>query len=174
MMYKGIITKMRKEKRAGRKRKPLGAIIALVVIAAIIAGGVYYYYEQQNKIKQEQWISSGPFSINKNEYKLGEYVFMSVQGLKPTDVGSIIIVDPKGDVYDHIPFNGTMKSSFNQFFKPNTQRTLALCTPESLVGNWTLAFQGVSYKSIPFKVINDWIPGAQAEIKPVPKGLDPC
>lgn len=165
---------MRKEKKEGRKRKPFGAIIALVVIAAMIAGGVYYYYDQQNKIKQEQWISSGPFSINKSEYKLGEYVFMSVQGLKPTDVGSIIIIDSKGGTYDHIPFNGTMKSSFNQFFKPNTQRSLTLCTPEDLVGNWTLTFQGVPYKSIPFRIVNDWIQGAQEEIKPVPKGLDPC
>ena len=164
---------MRKE-RSERKRKPIGAIIAIAVIGAAVGAGVYYYYEQQNKINEERWISSGPFSINKSEYKLGEYVFMSVQGLKPTDAGNIVIVDPKGDVYDHIPFNGTMKTSFNQFFKPNTQRSLALCTPDSLVGNWTLAFQGVSYKAIPFKIINDWIPGAQAEIKEVPKGLDPC
>ncbi len=164
---------MRKERKE-RKRKPLGAIIAIVVIGAIIAGGVYYYYQQKTKENEERWISSGPFSINKDKYKLGEYVFMSVQGLKPTDVGSIVIVDPKGDVYDHIPFNGSMKASFNQFFKPNTQRPLALCTPEDLVGNWTLAFQGVSYKAIPFKIVNEWIQGAQAEIKPVPKGLDPC
>ena len=99
---------------------------------------------------------------------------MVVSNLQPTDVGQIVIVDPKGDAFSKIPFNGTMKSSFKQYFKPNTERSLALCNPTDLVGHWNIVFKGVPYKSIPFEVVNDWSPGSQAEIKPVPKGLDPC
>lgn len=67
-----------------------------------------------------------------------------------------------------------MKTSFHQFFKPNTERSEVLCTPADLVGQWNIIFKGVTYKSIPFEIINDWIPGTQSEIKPVPKGLTPC
>jgi hypothetical protein len=42
------------------------------------------------------------------------------------------------------------------------------------VGQWSIVFRGVSYKSIPFEIVNDWIPGSQAELAPVPKGLSPC
>lgn len=163
-----------KKPKTGKKKKHIGSIIAAIVITVIIAASVYLYYEQKQSEQQNQWISSGPFSINKNKYKLGENIFMSVRGLKPVEAGQIMIVDPKGGVYSTIPFNGTMKSDFNQFFKPNTQRSLSLCTPEDLVGNWSLIFQGVSYKSIPFEIVNEWIEGSQAEIKSVPKGLDPC
>lgn len=159
------------------KKKQSGKIIGLVVIGiiiAIIAIAVDYTNEQKRIEQENRWIISGPFAINKDHYKLAEYVFMSVQGLQPTDVGKILILSPNNKVYDTIPFNGTMKNSFKQYFKPNTQRSLALCTPEELVGNWTLVFQGTQYKPIPFKLINDWISGGQAEIKPVPKGLDPC
>lgn len=166
-----------KIRNRGEKRKQTNKIIGLIVLAVVasaIAAAAYYSNEQRQRDIENQWISSGPFSINKDHYKLGEYIFLSVQGLQPTDAGNVTIVDPKGTVYDTIPFNGTMKSSFKQFFKPNTQRYLALCTPEQLVGNWSLIFQGTAYRAIPFQVINEWIPGSQAEIKPVPKGLDPC
>jgi hypothetical protein len=164
-----------KIKSRSKKKKNLGKIIALIVIAGIIAGGVYFYYQQkESETHQWKWITSGPFSINKNQYKLGENIFMIVSGLQPNDVGTIDVVDPKGGTFTSIPFNGTMKSSFKQFFKPDTERKLALCNATDLVGHWNIIFKGVSYKSIPFEIVNDWIPGSQAELAPVPKGLDPC
>jgi hypothetical protein len=164
-----------KIKERSKKKKHTGKIIGLIIIAAIVSVAVYSYYQQEETIsRQWKWVSSGPFSINKNQYKLGENIFMIISGLKPTEVGEIDIVDPKGDTFSNIPFNGTMKSSFKQFFKPDTERKLALCNATDLVGHWNIVFKGVSYKSIPFEIVNDWIPGSQAELAPVPKGLDPC
>lgn len=164
-----------KIKPRSKKKKNLGKIIVLIVVAVIVAAGVYSYYQQKDlESRQWKWIISGPFSINKNQYKLGENIFMIVSGLQPTDIGTIDVIDPKGSTYTSIPFNGTMKSSFKQFFKPDTQRSLALCNATDLVGHWNIIFKGVSYKSIPFEIVNDWIPGSQAEITSVPKGLDPC
>ncbi len=154
--------------------KKTGPIIGLVVIAAIIIGGVYYYNQQKNSEELPQWQNiSGPFAINKFQYKIGENIFMVVNNLRPIDAGKIVIVDSRGDTYDSIPFNGTLKTSFHYFFKPNTQNMggLNLCNPTDLVGNWTLIFSGVQYKPIKFQVINDWIPGSQSEIKPIPKDL---
>lgn len=159
-----------KTKRKSGKKKHTGSIIALIIIAGVIPAGIYLYNEQKVPSSNEQWNTSGPFAINKNQYKLGENIFMVVTGLKPNDAGQFEIIDPKGGIFSTVQFNGTMKSSFNYFFKPNTERVEKLCKPTDLVGNWTIIFQGVSYKAIPFKVVNDWISGSQAEVKPI----DPC
>ena len=166
-----------KIKERSKKKKHTGKIIGLIIIAVIVSAAAYSYYQQkESEANQWKWISSGPFSINKNQYKLGENIFMIVSGLKPTEVGEIDIVDPKGDTYSKIPFNGTMKSSFKQFFKPQTQRSLALCNATQLVGHWNILFKGVPYKSIPFDIVNEYIPGEEngEGLAPVPKGLDPC
>jgi hypothetical protein len=159
-----------KNKATGQKKKKTGPIIATIIVATIIAGGVYYYNQQKISETNVQWQNiSGPFAINKFQYKIGEYVFMVVSNLKPNDIGKIVIVDPKGDTYDVIPFNGTMKTSFHYFFKPNTQNMggLKLCKPTDLVGKWGFVFQGVPYRPLAFNVTNDWIYGSQAEIKPM-------
>ena len=159
------------KKKSSQQKKKIGPIIAVIIIAGIVIGGIYYYDQQKISQANVQWQNiSGPFAINKFQYKLGEYIFMAVSNLKPTDAGTIVIVDPKGDTYDSVPFNGTMKTDFHYFFKPNTQNIggLKLCKPTDLVGKWGLVFQGVPYKSISFNVINDWIEGSQAEIKPIP------
>lgn len=166
-----------KIKQRSKKKKHLGKIIALIAIAVIVSAIAYSYYKQEaSKGEPWQWVTSGPFSINKNQYKLGENVFMIVSDLKPTDVGEIDVFTPKGTTFTAIPFNGTMKSSFKQFFKPITDRKTSLCNPTDLVGNWTVAFRGVPYKAIPFKIINEYIPGAEADsgLQPIPKGLVPC
>lgn len=160
-----------------RKKKHTGKIIVLAILAGIVAFAVYSYYQQQEiESRQWKWVTSGPFSINKNQYKLGENIFMIVSGLQPTEVGEIDVVDPKGDTFSKIPFNGTMKSSFKQFFKPDTERRLGLCNATALVGHWKLVFKGVPYKSIPFEIIDEYIPGEEggSGLAPVPKGLDPC
>ncbi len=164
-----------KKKKSGKKSRR-DTIIALVVIMIVIPTGIYFYNQQ--KLSQEnnttQGITSGPFTIDKEKYRLGDYVFMVVTGLKPTDNGEMIVYDPKGGNFTKVPFNGTMKSDWNYMFKPNTERIEKLCTAQDLIGNWTIVFQGTSYKPIPFQVINEWVQGAQAEIKPVPPGLSPC
>lgn len=160
-----------KKKKTGKKGRT-NTIIATIVILAVSLAGIYFYNQQ--KASQEntaQWVTSGPFSITNETYRLGDNVFMIVQGLKPTDVGKIVVYDPKGGIFTQAPFNGTMKSEFNYFFKPNTVKVEKLCTPQDLVGNWTIVFQGTSYRPIPFQVINEWVKGSQSEIKPIPS---PC
>lgn len=160
-----------KKKKTGKKSRT-NTIIVTIVILAVIPAGIYFYNQQ--KASQEntaQWVTSGPFSITNETYRLGDNVFMIVQGLKPTDVGKIVVYDPKGGIFTQAPFNGTMKSEFNYFFKPNTEKIEKLCTPQDLVGNWTIVFQGTPYRPIPFQVINEWVEGSQSEIKPIPS---PC
>lgn len=157
------------KKPKSQKKKRSGAIIAAIIITAISASAIYLYTHQQ-KAKDFPWEISGPFKIDKSQYKLGENVFMVVTGLSPSDAGKIVVYDPNGGVFTQSPFNGTMKSDFNYYFKPNTVKTEKLCTPQDLVGNWTIVFQGSKYKPLKFQVINEWIEGSQKEIKPI----NPC
>ncbi|MGI0086731.1 MAG: hypothetical protein ACREBI_02065 [Nitrosotalea sp.] len=160
-----------KKPKSGKKRNASSAIIAVIVVIAISSSAIYFYNQQKTSGgNTAQWVTSGPFAINNGTYKLDDNIFMVVTGLKPTDVGKIIVYDPKGGVFTQSPFNGTMKSDFNYFFKPNTERIEKLCTPQDLVGNWTIAFPGTSYGPIHFKIINEWVQGGQAEIK----AIDPC
>ncbi|HEV2193097.1 MAG TPA: hypothetical protein VGR54_05710 [Nitrosopumilaceae archaeon] len=162
-----------KKKIAERKKKKIGPIISVIVIAIIIIGGIYYYNQQKASEVDVQWQNvSGPFAINKFQYKLGENVFMIVSNLKPNEAGKIVVVDPKGDIYSTIPFNGTLKTSFHQFFKPDTINVgVKICTPAELVGRWGIIFQGVHYHPLSFNVTNDWIQGSQSEIKAIPPDL---
>lgn len=158
-----------KKPRSGKKKNAAGAIIAVIAVAGLIAG-ISYYYQHKQPGSDEQWISSGPFSINNSTYRLGDNVFMLITGLKPTDIGHIVVLDPKGGTFTRVPFNGTEKSSFNYYFKPDTERLEKLCTPQDLVGNWTIVFEGTHYNALSFKIVNEWVQGSQAEIKPI----DPC
>lgn len=161
-----------KKPRSTKKKNATNAIVAVIVVTAISAGVIYFYNHQNLSDTQSvHWITSGPFGINNSTFRLGDNVFMIVNGLKPTDVGQIVVYDPKGGIFTHVPFNGTEKSDFNYFFKPNTERVEKLCTPQDLVGNWTIVFQGTHYDPLTFKVINEWVEGSQKEIKPIPS---PC
>ena len=163
-----------KKKTIGQKKKKTGPIITVIIIVTIIVGGIYYYNQPKISDANVQWQNiSGPFAINKSQYKLGEYVFMVVSNLKPNEVGKMVVVDPKGGIFLMIPFNGTSKTSFHQFFKPNTENVGGekLCTPTDLVGHWGIIFQGVPYHPLSFNVTNDWIQDSQAEIKPIPPDL---
>ncbi len=160
-----------KKVKIDKKKSKHSSVIAVIIVIGIVSASIAFFYYQSSILTTEpQWITSGPFSINKSQYKLSEIVFMNVNNLQPSEAGTIQIIDPQGSTFENIPFNGTLKSSFTYYFKPNTARYLKLCTPQELVGSWGLIFKGVSYKPIKFEVTNEWIPGGQAEIKPI----DPC
>jgi hypothetical protein len=166
-----------KIKQRSKKKKHLGKIIALIVLVGIVTAIVYSYYQQEaSKGQPWQWVTSGPFSINKSQYKLGEPIFMIISNLQPSDIGVINIVDPKGDTYSTIPFNGTMKSSFKQYFVPNTQARLGLCKATDLAGHWSIFFKGVPYKTIPFEITNEYIPNGQGSegLDTIPNGTGLC
>jgi hypothetical protein len=102
---------------------------------------------------------------------------MVVSGLKPDDVGEIDVVTPKGYTFAKIPFNGTMKSSFKQFFKPNTLASVGLCNATDIAGKWDIIFKGVPYKSIRFEIKNEYLPGESDKVNgldTVPKGAGLC
>ena len=144
-------------------------IIIPIIIAVIIAGGIasssYFYHKPSDE--GNQWMVSVPFAINKPVYKLGENIFISVHGLKPGEVGNMLFIRPGEKTWEVIPFNGTSKSNFNSYIKPDTSANDGIYKAEDLVGEWRVMFQGVKYEPIHFEYINEYIIGGQADLVPI-------
>ena len=63
------------------------------MIVIIIAIGLILLNSNEQTVEEkwlEERITSGPFSIDKGEYNLGEKIFISVDGLKEEDKGKVI------------------------------------------------------------------------------------
>lgn len=141
--------------------------ISVAIIAIVAIAGVIYYYNVQTSLPEDmktQWISSGPFAIDKPKYKLGENVFFIASNLKPDEAGSISFVMPSGRSYADIPFNGTLKDHFTYYFTPTTSAFRNIYNPEQLVGTWHLVFHGVAYKPLQFELLNEYIRGGEANV----------
>ena len=150
-------------------KKKTVPIVAGILVAAVIIGAIYLYEEQKSSDKiKSRWIVSGPFAIDKPQYKMGENIFLSVHGLKPNEAGNIIVLTPAGAEWKIIPFNGTLKGDFNYYFKPETSRALKILNPEDLVGTWKVIFQGLTYEPLSFEIIDEFLPGAESDIQPIP------
>ncbi|TBR22462.1 MAG: hypothetical protein EPO63_07250 [Candidatus Nitrosotenuis sp.] len=141
--------------------KLITSIIACAVIA-IIVGSIVFTSIKLEKVEPkdpfENWNRSGPFAINKAQYKLGETIFVSVNGLSSNDVGKIIFGLPNGTtVYSTIPFDGGIKSEFNTYFTPSLSKERKICSVNDIVGEWFVVFRDTKYKPITFEIINETI-----------------
>ena len=110
-----------------------------------------------------QWLSSGPFSIDRSQYRLGELIFVQVDDLLPSEKGQIAFLrslnDTHSSVYITIPFDGSNNEMFNQYFKPALSAVKKICTTDDLIGSWAAVFQGTNYETIHFEIIDKFIPG---------------
>jgi hypothetical protein len=144
------------------KAKIIGASIAGVVAVAVAVAIFFVGPVEVSPPKAgdfEGWNRSGPFAIDNFEYKIGDSIFIAVGGLQPTDIGDIVFVMPNGTTrYISIPFDGSEKTDFNQYFKPSISKVRKICSINDLIGEWTITFPPTSYSPIKFKIINETIP----------------
>jgi len=120
--------------------------------------------------KPREWLTSGPFQIDKSQYLLGENIFIKVSNLAPNEKGQIAFLRPMNEthysVYTTIPFDAAKKNSFNQYFTPDLSRALKICTMDDLIGTWKVVFQKTNYENISFEIINEILPGEEDDFKP--------
>jgi hypothetical protein len=139
------------------------AAVSIAVIAAILYVGPIDVAKPQEDDPYEKWNKSGPFAINKFEYKLGENIFISVNGLQPTDVGNIVFIMPNGTtVYAAIPFNGGEKDAFNQYIRPSISGLRHICSVDDLIGEWTTVFDGTNQQPLKFRITNQTLLGEES------------
>jgi hypothetical protein len=109
-------------------------------------------------------ITSGPLTITKYQHKIYENIFIIVSGLKHDEKGNIRIFMPDGRLYRTLEYDGSVKSSFNSYFKPDTSEVRGICEQEELVGIWTALFDNDVYPPLHFEIINEHINGPDVRL----------
>ena len=120
-------------------------------------------------IKRE-WITSGPFSIDRSEYILGEKIFINIGYLDKNTKGEMIFVQKTNNThyyeYKKIIFDGSKpQQNFYVGIYPSIPKKF--CTSDSLIGEWKVIFEGTDFESLKFKVKNQIIPGMENQYEPV-------
>ncbi len=175
---------MKKEKKSGI----IGGVIAAIIIGILVAQ--FFSINEDAPIQDNDlpeivdvdndgvpdevdpfvaaprvWQTSGPFEIDREQYVLGELVLVRVGDITANEKGQITFLRPLNethyDVYITIPFDGSQKITFNQYFKPSLSRGLGICTKADLLGNWTVVFQGTDYNNLKFEIVDRYIPGEE-------------
>ena len=136
-------------------------IIVSVAILIIIATGVILLNSNEQTVEEkwlEEQVRSGPFSIDKSEYNLGEKIFIVVNGLNQEDKGKVIFFRPLNNTawsnYITMNFDGANKEQFNLYFEPKLSKLKNICSTNELVGEWVVKFIGTEYPDINLKILN--------------------
>ena len=121
--------------------------------------------------REREWLTSGPFQIDRSEYALGENIFIKINELDPTERGQIAFLRPSNathySVYMTIPFDGG-KASFNQYFTPALSKVKEICSIDDIAGEWTVVFRGTNYENIKFTISDEvFLPGEEDRYEPV-------
>ena len=128
----------------------------------------YNQIEQKNdfydyELTHREWQKSGPFSIDRKEYALGEKIFMIVEGLKINENGQISVLRPLNQthysVWQTFTYDGKVSESFNIYFEPKLLKPKQICEKNDLLGNWVIVFQNTNYENIRFKIIDKIVTG---------------
>ena len=118
-----------------------------------------------------EWITSGPFQIDRSKYVLGEKIFLIIGGLKYQEKGQVVFLRPLNDthysVYQTIPFDGAKKNAFNYYIEPKLSKRDEICTSNDIVGNWTVVFRGTNYPNLKFEITDQVLPGEESNYQPV-------
>ena len=122
--------------------------------------------------REREWITSGPFQIDRSLYALGESIFVRVGGIPPEEKGQMAFLRPLNDthkeVYLAIPFDGADGNTFNQYFTPQLSKARGICSAGDLAGEWVLVFRGTDYQEIGFAVSSGIVvPGQEDSYEPV-------
>tara|TARA_B110000438_G_scaffold208775_1_gene200593 strand:+ start:17 stop:487 length:471 start_codon:yes stop_codon:yes gene_type:complete len=137
-------------------------VIIPIIIIIVIAGTLIIFIPNEKTILgteiEEEWIKSGPFSIDKNEYNVGEKIFIVVNGLKEEDKGKVIFFRPLNNTawsnYITMNFDGNNKTEFNLYFEPALSKLKNVCSINDLAGTWVVKFIGTKYSDITFEMMN--------------------
>lgn len=121
--------------------------------------------ENEYSPKEREWITSGPFQIDRSEYVLGEKIFLRIGGLGIEEKGQVTFLRPLNNthysVYWTIPFDGADKPAFNYYLQPQLSKINGYCTVDDFIGDWRVVFRGTDYPNLEFKITEDVLPGEE-------------
>ena len=120
--------------------------------------------------KEREWISSGPFKIDRSEYYLGEKIFFNIEQIDKNTKGKVVFWKITNStsawIYSEFPFEGSKVQS-NLYFTPDLQEFKGICNVDKLIGDWEVQFVGTQYSNLEFKIISKMIPGYGDRYDPI-------
>lgn len=112
-----------------------------------------------------EWITSGPFQIDRSEYLMGEKIFIRIGGLDVNEKGQVAFLKQSNEthytVYQTIPFDGNKKNTFNYYTDIKLNQRLGLCSVDDILGEWEVVFRGTNYPNITFEIVNEILSGEE-------------
>ena len=127
--------------------------------------------ENEYNPKPREWITSGPFQIDRSKYVVGEKIFLVIGGLGQQEKGQVAFLRPLNDthykVYQTIPFDGAKKNAFNYYIQPQLSKVAGICSIDDIVGQWTVVFRGTDYANLKFEITEQVLPGDEDNYQPV-------
>ena len=160
--------------------KSIIAIIVGIAIVGVLIGGAIEFNAEKEREGVPWREGSGPFQIEKNEYYLGEKIFINAVDIPADASGEIIFFRPASDGVNKVPkeyegisgelisakvkymaiqFDGENKQSFNKYFEPRFNEWKGVCSTDDLAGEWVMTFSGTQYEPIHFTVLSETMPG---------------
>ena len=157
------------------KRDNIIIIVAIVALAiGIISIGTSEFKSipkiidiprPTNDFGHPEAIFSGPLTLTKSQYKIYENIFIIIDGLMEDEKGNIRFFVPDGRLYTTIAYDGALKSSVNQYFRPDTSYLTQFCEQEEFVGEWTITFDNNAYPPLKFEIINEHLGNPEERLK---------
>ncbi len=127
--------------------------------------------ENEYSPKDREWLTSGPFQIDRSEYVLGEKIFLRIGSLPDDSKGQVVFLRPlnttHNSVYITVPFDAAKKSAFNYYVEPQLSKNRGLCTVDDVIGEWTVVFRGTNYPNLKFEITENMLPGTEDSFQPV-------
>ena len=120
--------------------------------------------------KEREWITSGPFKIDRSEYVLGEKIFVNIDQVNKDEKGKVIFLRSVNSThhvpYHTMPFDGSGQRN-NYYFTPDLSELRKICSADEIIGNWKVVFQGTEYSDLNFKVSAKIMPGYEYRYEPM-------
>ena len=128
--------------------------------------------ENEYSPKEREWITSGPFQIDRSQYAIGEKIFLVIGDLEYQEKGQAAFLRPLNDthysVYQTVPFDGAKKNAFNYYVQPQLSKINGLCTIDDIAGDWKVVFRGTTHANLEFEITDEVIiPGDEDSYQPV-------
>ena len=127
--------------------------------------------ENEYSPSPREWITSGPFQIDRSKYVVGEKIFLVIGGLESQEKGQVAFLRPLNDthnkVYQTVPFDGAKKNAFNYYIQPQISKKAGICSIDDIAGDWTVVFRGTDYANLNFEITDKILPGDEDNYQPV-------
>ena len=127
---------------------------------------------QPYKPKDREWVTKGPFSIDRSEYVLGEKIFVKIKNLDVNTKGQMIFTKIVNSThifeYKKIPFDGS-KPQQNYYLGLELFKMRGICTADQLIGDWEFRIltENREYGVIEFRILDKYLPGVEEKYEPV-------